>query len=120
MGRLSLCYLHGEGIEANNALASAYSKMSAEGGDPYGMFIRAEHKLFGKIKDKNTRVAFDYAKKAQEKGNNEAKSTLATCYFHRLSIEKNLGQAIQLWPECIEEGEYSSIIRLAPWDLALM
>ncbi len=58
MSRLSLCYLLGEGVEAKSALASARSKISAEDGDTYGMFIATEHKLFEIITDKNIRVAF--------------------------------------------------------------
>ncbi len=88
--------------------------MSAEGGDPYGMYLRAEYKLYGLITEKNISVAYDYAKKALENGNNQAKVTLATCYFHGLSVEQDLPQALQLWSECMEGGRYSSITRLAP------
>ncbi len=109
MAQLSVCYWFGEGVELSDPLACTYAKMSAQGGDPYGMFLRAEHKLYGIITDKNVRVAFDYTKKALEKGYNKAKMTHAKCYFHALTVEQDVPKAIQLWTECIE-GEDTLVL----------
>ncbi len=86
MAELSLCYSFGEGVEVSDPLAGAYAKMAAEVGDPVGMFLRAEHKLFGTVTDRNISVSFDLSKKALEKGYSKSKMTLGTCYFHGLTV----------------------------------
>ncbi len=70
--------------------------------------------LYGTITTRNTSVAFNLARRAIEKGNKQAKRQLAACYFHGLTVERNLPRAIQFWTECIEDGSYSCIVPLAP------
>ncbi len=114
MAQLSVCYFFGDGVEVCDPLSGVYAKMSAEAGDPYGMFLRADHKLYGTITEQNLSVALNLSKKALEKGINKAKMTLATCYFHGLSVDQDVPKAIQFWTESIDAGGYSCIVDLAP------
>ncbi len=49
--------MHAPTSSPSDPLGVAYAKMAAEAGDPYNMFLRASHRLYGTINDRNLSAA---------------------------------------------------------------
>ena len=115
MTALGQCYIFGAGVDLNGEIATAYIQVAFAYEDPIAMSIRSYQKLYSYDAEGNPSLAFQYAKKAVEKGNNRAKMYLAKCYMHGLTVEHHTAKAVQLWAEATKAGALAHLTELAEW-----
>ena len=106
IGKLSLCYDEGIGVEKSAVKSVLLAQQAARSGDPYGMADYAWAKLLGYHTDINHSVAFRYASKAEKIG--DGLCELAKCYEQGIQVDRNPKKAIKLFLRAIKKGTAST------------
>ena len=110
--RLALCYLYGDDIEQDDALAAEWFAKAAAQGNAYAQHDLAMCYYFG------TGVARDYAKafswfaESAENGDIWAVYRLGICCWEGKGTEQNKSKALEYFMKAAEQGQFQAMYEL--------
>ena len=96
------CYLHGNGVERNDALAAEWYRKSAEQGYAYAEYKLGVSFLRGDGVETNLVAAFEWMQKSADHGFPLAWYALGTFYEYGTGVEKNGAEALRWYRKAAE------------------